>query len=590
MRINFTYKLTFFFGTIVAIIFCGVYSYLNSNLKTHTFERVKERLKKECLSVQSFVKNGGSREFDKKRLDLLADKIGENLGRRVTFIDFNGVVLGDSELNEGEINNVENHLHRPEIEQALAYGFGESRRYSSTVKQKMLYVAYRLEYESIACVVRLSAPLSEIELVSYKLRKMLIISFFVAFIFTTVISFFVSLFITKPIKRMSVVTKGIANGDFTKRVLITSNDEIGDMAKSFNNMTKQIKLRLEEITISKVRFEAVLLSMFEGVMVVDIEGVILLMNQTLKDFLLVNDEVVGKKPIEVIRHIEIQEIADNSIKKKHGVESREISIFNDGEKKLLVHATPVLQESRVGGAVLVFHDITELRHLEKIRQDFVANVSHELRTPMSSIKGYAETLLDGAIENRNDTLNFLKIIHAESDRMTRLIDDILDLSGIESGKVKMNFLPCNIDSVVKRIMEGLDNHAKSKSITLKKQIPKELPNIYADEAKLSQILLNLLDNAIKYNKNGGEVIIKAEDKNDFIQIDVKDTGIGISDEDQTRIFERFYRVEKARSRELGGTGLGLSIVKHIVHAHKGEVFVKSELGKGSTFSFTISKY
>lgn len=590
MRINFTYKLTFLFGTIVAIIFCGVYSYLNSNLKTHTFERVEERLKKECLLVGSFVEKNRSIEFDKIKLGALADKIGENLGRRVTFIDINGVVLGDSELNENEIDNVENHLHRPEIKQALEYGFGESRRFSSTVRKKMLYVAYLLGDESSGGVVRLSAPLSEIELVSYKLKKLLIIAFFVAFIFTSVISFVVSLFITKPIKRMSVVTKGIASGDFTKRVLISSNDEIGDMAKSFNNMTKQVKLRLEEITLSKLRFEAVLLSMFEGVMVVDIEGVILLMNQTLKDFLLVKDEVAGKKPIEVIRHIEIQEIADNSIKKEQGVETREISIFNDGEKKLLVHATPVLQNSKVEGAVLVFHDITELRRLEKIRQDFVANVSHELRTPMSSIKGYAETLLDGAIEDKEDTLNFLKIIHAESDRMARLIDDILDLSGIESGNVRMHLFPCHISSVIKRVMEGLGKRAKSKSIILKREIPEELPNIYADEAKLSQILLNLLDNAIKYNKNGGEVVIKAEDKGDYIQIDVKDTGIGISDEDQIRIFERFYRVEKARSRELGGTGLGLSIVKHIVHAHKGDVFVKSELGKGSTFSFTIPKY
>ncbi len=588
MRINVYYKITFIFGIIVAVIFCGIYAYLNSNLKKHTLERVKERLSKEAQLAGSFLAeimvDGGDNSLNR-----FVDEISKDLGRRVTVIDLNGKVLGDSDLGIEEVSKVENHLLRPEVVQALKHGTGGSVRFSSTVNKEMLYEAYRFGKGMPLGVVRLSAPLVEIKLISGELRRLLIISFIFAFAFILVICLIVFLIVSKPIKRMSVITSNVIAGDFSKRIPVQSNDEIGDMAKAFNQMTQQSKLRLEEITLNKLRLEAVILSMFDGVMVVDIKGTILLMNQPLKDFLIIKGDVKGKKSIEVMRHIQVQEIVDSVIKKKKKVESREISIFCNEEKTLLVHATPILQSYRTEGAVLVFHDMTELRRLEKVRQDFVANVSHELRTPMSSIKGYTETLIDGAVEDKENAVKFLEIIYTESNRMVSLIDDILDLSKIESGRHKIELRPCNIDTILKNVIAGLEKYAKDNSIIIRKSVPDDLPNIYADESKLSQILLNLLDNAIKYNNACGEISITARDTGDFVQIDVHDTGIGISPEDQARIFERFYRVEKARSRRLGGTGLGLSIVKHIVQAHKGDVFIKSCPGKGSTFSFTIPK-
>lgn len=600
MRINIQYKITFIIGIIVAIILCGIFLYLNNGLKNHTFDSVKIRLKKETSLVKSFIENEssslnlfsvkyGSREAKIKAVDKIADEIGGNLEVRVTFIDLDGRVLGDSKLNEKEVGEIENHLLRPEVQDAINYGTGESRRFSTTVKKDMLYEAYLYGKPVPLGVIRLSSPLSEITIISKELKNLLIVSLLFGLIFTFIISFVVSLFISKPIKTMSIVAANIANGELSKRIPINSNDEIGDMAKAFNYMTKQIKLRIEEITLSKLRFEGVILSMFEGVMVVDLKGFILLMNQTLKDLLLVNGPVIGKRPIDVMHHFEIQDIADIVIKRNQGVESREITIFNKKEKILLVHATPVLRDHIIEGAVLVFHDITELRHLEEVRKDFVANVSHELRTPMSNIKGYSETLVDGALDDKENAMKFLKIINNESIRMAKLIDDILDMSKIESGSVKLKLQPLQIKSVVAEVVEVVENLVKSKTITLIDKIPENLPNVFADEAKISQVLLNLLDNAIKYNKPDGEVVISAKEINDCIQIDVTDNGIGILETDSERIFERFYRADKARSRKIGGTGLGLSIVKHIVQAHKGTVFVKSVFGKGSTFSFTLPK-
>ncbi|MEA3305897.1 MAG: ATP-binding protein, partial [Candidatus Omnitrophota bacterium] len=438
-------------------------------------------------------------------------------------------------------------------------------------------------------IVRSSILLSEIEQISNHLKKILVVSLLIAFILGIIISFLTSVFISKRVRAISQAAQNVARGDFSKRISAMSNDEIGDLAKAFNYMSEQIRLRIEEVTASKSKFEAVLLSMFEGVMVVDIKGTILLMNQTLKDFLLVKQKPLGKKPLEVIRNIEIQEITDNVLKLKRGLESKEVSILLPEEKILLAHATPIIRDDSTEGAVLVFHDITELRKLERIRRDFVANVSHELRTPISSIKGYTETLLEGALEDKGNAKDFLKIIYADSERLAKLIDDLLDLSKIESSKLKMSLKPWAIEPIIKRVVSGLNKQAKDKSITIKIDIPKDISNILADEVRIAQVLLNLIDNAIKYTESKGSITVSANEQNKFIQVDVFDNGVGIPEKDLPRLFERFYRVDKARSRELGGTGLGLSIVKHIIQAHNGEVSVQSVLGQGSTFTFTIPK-
>jgi PAS domain S-box-containing protein len=329
--------------------------------------------------------------------------------------------------------------------------------------------------------------------------------------------------------------------------------------------------------------------MLEGVLVTDQKGEILLMNPSLRKTFLIDLPPEGKRSLEVIRNAKIQEVVDRTLQNKQKLISEELSLTVPEEKFLKVNAVPIVREGEVNGAILVFHDITELRRLERIRQDFVANVSHELRTPISSIKGYAETLLDGAMNDQQNSRDFIEIINRDSDRLAKLIDDLLDLSRIESGKLKMVFVPTDILGVIKRTMFIIENLAKMKSISIEIQAAENLSNVLADETRLSQVILNLLDNAIKYTSEGGEIKISVRSNDQFVEVDIADTGIGIPEKDLSRVFERFYRVDKARSRDMGGTGLGLSIVKHIVQAHGGEVWVRSKLEHGSTFCFVIPR-
>ncbi|MCM8796041.1 MAG: ATP-binding protein [Candidatus Omnitrophica bacterium] len=351
----------------------------------------------------------------------------------------------------------------------------------------------------------------------------------------------------------------------------------------------ELKKKTDSAGAGEAKLETVLSSMFEGVLVVDKEANIVLMNPSLRRVLLIDSPVEGKMALEVIRNVSIQEIVERTLKGEQDLISAEISLIAPEEKVFKINSAPIIRNNIIEGAILVFHDITQLRRLEKIRQDFVANVSHELRTPLTSIKGYAETLLEGAIEDKDNVKEFINIIYHDSNRLAHLIDDLLDLSKIESGKMKMSFAPLEIKAIAKDCVEVLKKQAKEKSISIYLDLPDNLPKVLADEKRLSQVFLNLLDNAIKYTPEGGSVKISASLKEKFVQIDVSDTGIGIPEEDLPRIFERFYRVDKARSRQLGGTGLCLSIVKHIILAHRGEVWVKSQLGIGSTFSFTLHK-
>jgi two-component system phosphate regulon sensor histidine kinase PhoR len=401
------------------------------------------------------------------------------------------------------------------------------------------------------------------------------------------LTFLVSMFVSRPLIEMSTIAKSMAQGDFSKKAAIHTIDEIGELAKALNSMSDGIKDKIERMNYERERLDLVLSSMFEGVMVTDKFENIILMNPSLRKLFLVDSNPEGKNSLEVTRNTALQEILDKIIKKGQRLIIEEIVINFPEEKTLKISGVSIDRNNKLEGAILVFHDITELRRLEKIRQEFVANVSHELRTPISSIKGYAETLLEGALDDKNNAKEFINIIYQDSNRLAKLIDDLLDLSKIESGRINLTFIPLESIPTLKRIIAIMEKQAKVKSIAIKIDFPHFLPKMLADEAGLTQVMVNLLDNAIKYTEKGGSIIISAKVVDRLLQIEVTDTGIGISEKDLPRIFERFYRVDKGRSRELGGTGLGLSIVKHIVQVHGGQAWVKSVLGEGSVFSFTI---
>jgi two-component system phosphate regulon sensor histidine kinase PhoR len=587
MRIKIHWKLTFIFCSLVVLILTAVYFYINTYLKTYVEIRIQDNLKKELFLNKNLLDNELSQKINSADADGLADRIGKSLNVRATIISLDGLVLGDSEVDKEGLSRLENHIIRTEVRDALRKGFGQSKRFSTSLIEEMLYIAAPLGGDRPIGILRLAIPLSDIQLVESKMFKAISIMIIFAFIATLLASFFVSIMISRPLREMSGIAKRLAGGDFSRKVIVHSNDETGDLAKALNNMADEISAKVKNISSEKAKLETILSSMFEGIMLTNEKGEILLLNPSVRKLFLIDSSPEGKRPLEVLRSAAIQDIVDKVLHENREVITREVVVSMPENKTIMINGVPIVKGNIVEGGVFVFHDITELKRLEEIRKDFVANVSHELRTPISSIKGYAETLLDGKVDNDDAVKEFLSIIYQDSDRLANLIDDLLDLSKMEFGKMNMELEPLEIASIVNRCKNVLEKSVREKSLSIKISIPDDLPRVFGDEKRLLQVFLNLMDNAVKYTPEGGSIIINAFNIENVVQINISDTGIGISEKDLPRIFERFYRVDKARSRELGGTGLGLSIVKHIVQAHSGQVWVQSTLGRGSTFSFTI---
>jgi len=587
MRIRIYWKLTFIFCSLVVLILTGAYFYLNTHLKTYVETRIQDNLKKDLILNKDLIDNELSQKINPADADGLANRIGRSLGVRATITNMEGIVIGDSEVGKEGLAKLENHMKRPEIQDAIKKGFGQSKRFSTSIKKNMLYMAAPLGKDKFIGILRLAIPLSDIEFIESKMFKTISVTMIFALFATVIASFFVSIMISKPLYEMSDIAKRLAKGDFSRKAIVYSNDEIGDLANTLNSMANEISAKVKKMSSEKAKLEAILASMFEGIMLTNERGEILLLNPSIRKLFFIDSSPEGRRPLEVIRNNSIQEIVDRVLHDNREVITQEVNVSMPEQKTILINGVPIVKDDVVEGAVFVFHDITELKRLEEVRKDFVANVSHELRTPISSIKGYAETLMDGKVDSKDTVKEFLGIIYQDSIRLANLIDDLLDLSKIESGKMKMEFEPLEIRPIVNRCVNVLERAAKDKSLKIKLDIPADLPKALGDHKRLSQVFLNLLDNAIKYTPEGGSIAISAVGKEKVVQVDISDTGIGIPEKDLPRIFERFYRVDKARSRELGGTGLGLSIVKHIIQAHNGQVWAQSIPDQGSTFSFTI---
>lgn len=588
MRIKLHWKLTIVFCCAVILGLSVGYFYFASHLKKYIEQNFENNLKNRIFLAKDLVESQLNRQSLSSFADSLADNIGKQQNLRVTIISQDGIVLGDTDLTPEEINKTQNHLNRPEIQEAIIKGFGTSKRYSYTINKYLFYIAISFSREDDSKgFIRFAIPISYIDMIRSNLNQAILGMLLLAFILSLIFTFIISFIISRPLEEMAKVARNLAKGDFSKKLFFFTQDEIGDLSRALSYMSDQIKDKIEKIERENTKLDAILSSMFEGIMVVDKIGKILLVNTSLNKLFFIDLDVNKQDPLAVIRSLQIQDIVDQILLGKEKLISREVSINQPVEKIFKVNAVPIIREDILDGAVMVFHDITELRKLEKIRQDFVANVSHELKTPIASIKGYAETLLEGAIDDRGNAKEFINIIYQDSNRLANLIDDLLDLGKIESDKMKMFFVPIEIEPILTRCLKVLDKAVKDKKLILSVNIVKSISKIMADEKRIEQVFLNLLDNAIKYNHDRGSIDIKIFVNDNFVQIDITDTGIGIPERDILRIFERFYRVDKAHSQELGGTGLGLSIVKHIVLAHHGQVWVRSELAKGSTFSFTI---
>jgi two-component system, OmpR family, phosphate regulon sensor histidine kinase PhoR len=428
----------------------------------------------------------------------------------------------------------------------------------------------------------------------YFIKKSFLFSSLFSLILIIPLAYFLARSLTHPILEVTRKAIKLVSTTFDREIQVHSGDELKSLSKAIGEMDVQFRIQIEEISKEKDYLQTILKGMMEGVLVVDGRGRILMVNDALRRLLSLASDVSDKMPLEIIRNAELEGAIRKAIQDGENV-ALELDLNKSGEKTIEVNVVSILPSNKkmdedsegIRGAIAVFHDITRLKQLEKIRQDFVANVSHELRTPLTTIKGYAETLLDGALKE-DQAFQFVQVIKRHTDRLTKIVEDLLMLSRIETKEFQLKMEAIPLRDFIDDVVEFVKEPAEKKEISLSRnEIPSSLV-VQADRDYLEQILINLLDNAIKYTPEGGRVTVSAIEKDSKeIQFSVEDNGIGIPKEDLSRIFERFYRVDKGRSKEMGGTGLGLSIVKHLVQAHGGRVWVESQPGKGSVFYFTL---
>ncbi|MDD3087444.1 MAG: ATP-binding protein [Candidatus Omnitrophica bacterium] len=576
--------------SIIAVLSFGILGLLlYRNTKANSLRELKLSLVNQARLVEFQLKPAIVGQPDTLILEKLAQDLSSRINLRLTVVEASGKVLFDSEKTTLDTEKMDNHAGRAEVSLALDGAVGEEIRFSDTLKIDMLYVAVPVKVkDNIAAVVRLAMPLTSIETMLYTIRRDIVLTVIMVLVLTFVLGIVFTSSIVKPLNKIINVSKKFSAGDFSHRVYYEANDEIGELARTLNKMAKDIEDKIASVSSQSQQLTAIFNSMIEGVIVTDKSGVIVSINQAVEDIFKVSrQEAEGKLFLEAVRNNEIYEVIQNILGKGRFF-SKEITLHLPVQRVFEVNATPIFKDASVNGALVVIHDITEIRRLETVRRDFVANVSHELKTPLTSIKGFIETLLEGALEDKENNRNFLKIIQSHADRLDALVNDLLSLSHLESKEIRVDKTDFYLNAQVEEVLRGFKSQLKAKGIEVEYAVLKNL-KVSADKDRIHQVLVNLIDNAIKFNKEKGSIKLYAESVNGNLKVIVEDSGMGIPCKDIPRIFERFYRVDKARSRQLGGTGLGLSIVKHIIELHNGAVGVESTEGLGSKFWFTLPK-
>jgi two-component system phosphate regulon sensor histidine kinase PhoR len=573
---------------MVVLLCTGVLGlYLTFALKSFFVTQIEQHLFSEANLLLSYLPDLSANP----PLDELARALKHRVKVRITILNSEGKVLGDSDQIS---SSMENHLFRPEIQEALQKGKGKAIQFSPTLHQNLLYVALPIqkpdqtleasetsEASKLLGFLRLALPLTEVEHNLREIRNKIILGSLIATLLAAVLGISLARSLESKILSIIAFTQRIARGELEDRMKVTSQDELGTLIQNLNQMAEKLGEELKAVSEEKKEKEAILASLTDGVLVIDKQGKVILSNPVMEKFFGLD----ASKLLEVLQSQTIQNLIQEVQEKKSKV-SDEIQILFPRKIDLAVEAVPIKEEQGGReGTILVFRDVTRIKRLEQMRVDFVANVSHELRTPLTAIKGFVETLLDGAIEDKDHAVRFLKIVANHSDRLSRLLDDLLTLSNIELGKIKIERSAVSVEQVVQSVLLILQQKALDKGIQLTFEASKDLPPVLADRDRLIQILVNLVDNGIKYTERGGKVSIEArikEEQPHRMEIAIKDTGIGIPESALPRLGERFYRVDKARSRAEGGTGLGLAIVKHLVEVHEGSMRIESQVGKGTT--------
>jgi two-component system phosphate regulon sensor histidine kinase PhoR len=582
------WRIVLAYAALIVISMGAVSIYLINFVQSTYISNLEERLEQEAWmlgesSSRYFEGNLGATE-----LQALSERIGDLIEARVTIITLEGTVIADTW--EDPIL-MPNHSSRPEVQGALTTGIGMSTRVSITVGQELMYTAIPIEVDGIHVgISRIAVPISQVKQAVNRLILPIALSAIIVTSLSIALGYLLARRTSRSVHSVTEAARRLANGDLEQRVEALASDETRDLANAFNSMATALRKMIDDLSMERNKLSAVLDTMADGVVVIrqvfylrQGEGLIELINPAAEELLsLKSVEAVGSRFMETVNDHEIQKLVHLSFEtgeQQHG----EIELMQQ-RRSLSAIATPLTSDGP-NSILLTLHDLTLIHQADSTRRQFVSNVSHELRSPLASIKAMVETLESGALEEKQVATDFIHRIHIDIERMSRIVEDLLELSRLESGQVALELTPMDVRPLMEEVKHEFQLRAEAKEITLKLGSPDSLPIVMGERNKLHQVLANLLDNALKFTPENGAVTLYAIPLINMIQIYVSDTGIGIAEEHHSHIFERFYRVDS--SRQYRGTGLGLAIAKHIAQAHGGEIAVESHEGEGSTFSFTV---
>jgi two-component system phosphate regulon sensor histidine kinase PhoR len=588
------WRITVPYTVIILVTTLGLTFYLSSEVRQARLQDLEGRLLDEArlLSTSLYEPFDAQSGAASAPLNNLAGRWSEILGHRVTLIAADGTVLGES---HADVGSMDNHLLRPEVQEALDQGYGTATRFSQTLRQEIMYAAVAVgSGENLEGFVRLALPLSQIEANVNQLSRTIIFSGAVVSFVAIALATYVSSLTIGPVRRLTGAVERMAAGDLSSRLLPTTRDEVGQLTRAFNHMVDQLNEKVATLALERSRLSTVLEHMADGVIITDESGVIVMINAAAARILRYNEaKAIGRRFAQVAHSHQLIGLWNHCYEtQEQQNETVETMLYGN-----FLHAviTP-LKGSDPPRFLVMLQDLTHIRRLETIRRDFISNISHELRTPLASLSLVVETLHDGAIEDPPAARRFLSHMQSELASITQMVEELLELSRIESGRVPLSFKSTDVEELVTKPVQRLRPQAERKGIDLSVSLPADLPYVRSDATRIQQVVTNLVHNAIKFTSSGGAVTVFARTGDGshetpegvdgrHIVIGVTDTGIGIPEEDLTRIFERFYKTDRARTQE--GTGLGLAIAKHIVQGHRGDIWVESIEGIGSTFYFSL---
>ena len=556
--------------------------YLANSTRSSQLDNLRSQLENEARITAEASSPGFLSQDKKGVLDALTKRLGEQTDTRVTLIALDGTVLGDSEEDPA---TMENHATRPEIRDALSTGSGESTRYSTTLGQKMMYVAVPISHQGeVLGIARVSLPLTAVESLVHRVTVSIIAATAIAALLGILAAWVIARITTRPIRKLTIASRKIASGELEQKITIEARDEVGELAHAFNEMSSKLKEMVETISGDRARLATILDNMADGVIMTDIEGNISMANNAAgKLFEIKNTDMANRHLIEVVRDHEIDEVLKLCLKTAETQSAQ----YESGTSKryLRVIAIPIAHDE-LSDSLLLFQDLTELRNLQTTRRELIGNISHEFRTPLAGIKAMVETLRDGAVDDKKVARDFLTRMDDEVERLTQIVAELTEFSRIETGKAELSLEPVNLNLLIEEVIIQLSHQVERQQLSVDKKLAADLRSVQADKERVRQVVVNLIHNAIKFTSPGGKITVATQAHGGSVTVDISDTGIGIAKNDLPHVFERFYKVDRARSG--GGTGMGLAIAKHVVEAHGGKIRVQSEEGKGSTFSFSLS--